>query len=321
MNKKELNIVYSFDDGYCQHGGVSLMSLLDNNKDVSVINIYVIDGGISAENRSRLTKIAETYNRKLEFVDLDVLVSSMKVATSFSKSAYGRIFISDYLDCDLIFYLDSDTVVSGSLMPLLDLWNGVYVLGGVQDTVNPYYLYTIGHDDSDRYINSGGVLVFNAKKWRDERYTDKCVDFIEKWGGCPPHNDQGTLNAVCRGNIMILPAAYNVMPPMFKFTASQLVELFKMNTYYSDEELSSAVANPVVIHYTEEFFTCPWFSNCTHPLRSRYLHYLSLSPWRNAVLPFHPLSTNCRIQNAVKHYLPFYFYKLMVRFITWKHRK
>ena len=48
-----MNIVYSADDNYARHAGISIMSLLDNNKISDIINIYIIDNGISEENRKK----------------------------------------------------------------------------------------------------------------------------------------------------------------------------------------------------------------------------------------------------------------------------
>ena len=139
----------------------------------------------------------------------------------------------------------------------------------------------------------------------------KCIDFIYKFNGNPPHNDQGTINAVCAGYIEILPACYNVMPPMFNFTAKQIQNLFKMKMYYTQSELDEAISNPIVVHYTDEFFNRPWFSNCTHPLKQLYLDFKNKSPWKVVPLKYKELSKNCKIQNWV--------YKLMIRFIEYKH--
>lgn len=153
-----------------------------------------------------------------------------------------------------------------------------------------------------------------------KRIVKKCIDFIYQFNGNPPHNDQGTINHVCAGYIEILPASYNVMPPMFNFTSKQILSLFKMKQYYTQSELDKAVSTPIVIHYTDEFFNRPWFSNCTHPLKNLYLSYKTKSPWKDVPLKYKELSKNCKIQNWVYANCPFWVYKLMVRFIEYKHR-
>ena len=53
INNDTLNVVYSTDDNYAQHTGVSIISLLDNNRHFLNIEIYIIDNNISSENREK----------------------------------------------------------------------------------------------------------------------------------------------------------------------------------------------------------------------------------------------------------------------------
>ena len=320
MKSNCLNIAYSFDDGYAQHAAVSIVSLLENNKDIDKINVHIITNSLNRENASHIEEIINRYDRNIQYHDLNAMTSRMKISTGFNRSAYGRIFLDSLTDIDRIIYIDSDTVIDGSLKELMTLDMTDYVVAGVQDTVNPYYVINIGLDHSYRYINDGGVIILNLDLWRKMNITSKCIDFIYKFNGNPPHNDQGTINAVCAEHIKILPAKYNVMPPHFKFTSKQIMSLFRMRSYYNQEELDNAVRNPIVIHYTDEFFNRPWFKNCSHPLKELYLYYLAMTPWRECKLKFKEITRNCKIQNWVHKNCPFLIYKLMIRFIEIKHR-
>lgn len=317
---KVLNIAYSFDDGYAQHAGISILSLLENNQDIEHIVFYIITNALSKENRNRIETIIRQYNREFQYLDLDKLTSELKISTGFNRSAYGRIFLPTVVPADSILYIDSDTVIIGSLKGLFDIDMSDRLVAGVQDSVNSYYVANIGLNNSHRYINDGGIIVLNLDLWRKMGVVKKCIDFIYKFNGNPPHNDQGTINYVCAGYIEILPASYNVMPPMFNFTSKQILSLFKMKQYYTQSELNKATSSPIVIHYTDEFFNRPWFSNCTHPLKNLYLSYKAKSPWKDVPLKYKELSKNCKIQNWVYANCPFWIYKLMIRFIEYKHR-
>lgn len=320
MKKKTLNVAYSFDDGYAQHAAVSIISLLENNRDIEEITIHIITNSLSKENVSRIEQIVRQYERTIHYIDLHKLTDRLKIETKFNRSAYGRIFLDSLSGIERILYIDSDTVINGSLKDLMVLDLNNTLVAGVQDTVNPYYILNIGLNHNARYINDGGIIVMNLTLWREKNITEKCMDFIYRFNGCPPHNDQGTINAVCNGHIKILPANYNVMPPMFCFSTKQILELFKMKRYYSQADIDNAVKKPIVIHYTDEFFNRPWFSNCTHPLKKLYLEYLSLTPWKDCRLPFKEPTKNCKIQNWVYRNCPFFIYKSMIRFIEFKHR-
>lgn len=320
MIKQKLNVAYSFDDGYAQHAGISILSLLENNQEIERIVFYIITNALSNENRNHIENIIKQYHRELHYIDLDELTSSLKISTNFNRSAYGRIFLADVVQDDYILYVDSDTIINSSLKNLFDIDMSNKLVAGVQDTVNSYYVINIGLNNNHRYINDGGIIVLNLDLWRKMGIVKKCIDFIYKFNGNPPHNDQGTINHVCAGYIEILPASYNVMPPMFNFTSKQILSLFKMKQYYTQSELDKAISTPIVIHYTDEFFNRPWFSNCTHPLKNLYLSYKAKSPWKDVPLKYKELSKNCKIQNRVYANCPFWVYKLMIRFIEYKHR-
>ncbi len=319
--RTEMNVVYSFDDNYVQHAGLSIMSLLEHNQEVEYLNLYVIENNLSADNKLKLKKITDEYRRNIHYLNLSELTKNLKVNTDFNRSAYGRIFIADILNVDRVLYVDSDTIINNTLKPLLDVNMDGFLVAGVQDSVNPYYVYKIGLDNNHQYICDGGIIILNLSLWRVQNIVKKCIDFILKFNGNPPHNDQGTINYVCRGHIKILPPNYNVMPPMFCFSAEQIKTLFKMEKYYSQEEIDNAINHPIVIHYTDEFFNRPWFENCTHPMKNLYLSYLKKSEWNKDSLPFKKMSQNCKIQNMVYKYFPFWVYKVMVRFIEYRHMR
>jgi lipopolysaccharide biosynthesis glycosyltransferase len=313
-----VDVAYSFDDNYAKYAGVSILSLLVNNIDIESINIYIIGDGLSEGNIKNIKKIADDYSRKIEFIDIDMILPIMNVIPSFGKSAYGRLYLASFLNIEKILYFDSDTIVLGSIKGLLNLSMTRMLVAGVQDTVNPFYLRQIGLRNADQYINSGGVLILNLALWREMGVEKKCTDFIEKHDGNPPHNDQGTINNICKGFVKILHPKYNLMNPMFMYSTKQALELFKMDLYYSQERINEALERPVVVHFTSEFFNRPWFKSCTHPMKEKYLEYLHLSPWTSE-LSEKGLSRNCRIQNWIYSNLPFFVYKMMIRYIELKH--
>lgn len=42
-----MNVMYAADDNYAEIMGVSILSLLKNNTEISNINIYIVEDGIS----------------------------------------------------------------------------------------------------------------------------------------------------------------------------------------------------------------------------------------------------------------------------------
>ena len=318
--KKVLNCAYSFMDNYAQHAGLSILSLFDNNKEADEINVYIVDNNIGRENHRRLDSLAEEYGRCIIYVNLDELSRKMDVNTNFCRSTYGKLFLSQIKDVDVMLTFDCDTIVSGSLSGLLDVDMTGTLVAGVQDTVNPYFVHKIGLTDADRYINCGGVILLNLKLWREWGIEDKCIDYVKSFDGNPPFVDQGTINHICKHNKKVLPPEYNLINPMFMFPVGKIKELFKMEEYYTQQEIEHAKRHPVVIHFTGELYNRPWFTNCDHPLKQVYLDYLAKSPWKDNKPTYKQMSHNCRIQRWVYYNCPFFVYKMMIRFIEYRHR-
>ena len=60
-----MNIVYSSSDSYAELCGISIVSLFENNKSCDEINVYVIDNGISNQNKEKLLSTAKHYSRNI----------------------------------------------------------------------------------------------------------------------------------------------------------------------------------------------------------------------------------------------------------------
>ena len=315
-----MNCAFSCNDAYVQHAGVGIISIFENNRDIDEIYIYFIENQISDENKKKLNSIALQYNcdgkRKIIYIDLFKITSALNVSTDFTLSTYGKLFLGQIEEVDRILCFDSDIVCTASLRELLTIDMKSASVLGVQDTVNPYFVKIVGKDQNYRYINCGGVIVIDLKKWRKSQMEKKFISYINQWNGNPPFVDQGTINKLCVTGI--LSAKFNVINPMLMFPVDQLKKLYKLNVYYSQDEIDTAIKFPAVVHYTGELFNRPWSTDCTHPLKKYYLKYLAISPWKGNLIQ-KPFSKNCIIQNWVYYNCPFCVYKLMLRFIEIRH--
>lgn len=69
-NTETANIIYASNDGYAGHLAASLCSLLDNNGNIPLMDIYVLSVGMSRDYQERLACVAEKYNRRLYVLEL-----------------------------------------------------------------------------------------------------------------------------------------------------------------------------------------------------------------------------------------------------------
>lgn len=81
-----------------------------------------------------------------------------------------------------VIYLDSDTLVLGSLKELWDTNLNQLALAGVQDTVspNPSYFERLQYAPSYNYIN-GGVLLLNLAYWRKHNIEQQCIKYYQQY--------------------------------------------------------------------------------------------------------------------------------------------
>lgn len=282
-----MNILYSSDNNYAQHMGVSIYSLLVHNTDINQITIYIIDNDISNENCEKLYNLVSGFkNANLIFVPFSEWKSKLKLNMSWniSISSYARLFVSDMLppDTDRVLYVDCDMIICKSL---INLWNTCIegkVLAAVQDSVNPDTKQAIGVDSVTPYFNAG-LLLINLKEWRKQDIGEKCLAFIEEHCGNVRHHDQGVLNGILRGDFVKLPVSENLMTIHYFFSQRRTLSYFhEQAPFYSQNEIDSAKNDPTVLHYTPSFTSRPWVKGCKHPLKNLYWSNLNKTSWKSA---------------------------------------
>ncbi|MDY3002436.1 MAG: glycosyltransferase family 8 protein [Romboutsia timonensis] len=317
MNESILHIVYSSDDNYAQHTGVSIVSLLENNKHFKNIFIYIIDNKISDKNRNKLLEIIDKYNRNIEFIEFEKYKTKLNLDMEWdiSISSYARLFLSSMLpnNVDKVLYYDCDTVIEGKLD---DIWNidlDKFYVAGVQDTISNKTKESVGIPSKYKYINAGMLLV-NLKMWRESRVEDKFIDFINNYNGRVNHHDQGVINGVLYKNIKILPPKFNLMTVFYTMKREDIIKYYKIETeFYSQEEINESLNDEIYIHYTPGFTSRPWIKGCRHPRKHLYWKYLEISPWKD----YKYIKDNSRLQikiiNFIYRNIPF---NIADKFIT-----
>lgn len=278
-----LSVVYSSDNNYAQHVGVSMLSLFENNKEFKNINVYLIENNISIENKSKLEEICRKYYRAIRFIGFDEFSDklNLNIGNAISLNSYARLFLASVIETniDKIIYLDCDSIINNTLY---DLWNldiNEYYVAGVCDTVSDNTKLRIKMDLHSPYLNAG-MLLINLKKWREEGVERKFIEFIASNNGQVFHHDQGTINGVLKEKFLILHPKYNAMTTFFTMSKNEIIQYYGLKDYYSEVELLEAKKKPVFIHYTPAFVNRPWIKGCKHPLAARYHEYLEMSPWK-----------------------------------------
>lgn len=287
MKTDILSVIYSSDNNYAQHMGVSIYSLLEHNQEFAKVQIYIIENQISKDNKEKLQKVIENFEKgELIWIDFTKWKQhlSLKMEWKLSVSAYARLFISSMIPKTVkrILYLDCDMVICDSLK---ELWNSDLkdnIIGAVQDPVNDETKAAVGVAARQRYFNSG-MLLINVEEWQRNEIEKLALKFISEHHGQVKHHDQGVLNGILNERWMLLPLRYNLMTIHFMYSDSKIMKYFQNHAdYYSTGEIEMSKENPAIIHYTPSFTTRPWVQNCKHPLKGLYWNTLKKTPWSDA---------------------------------------
>ena len=154
-------------------------------------------------------------------------------------------------------YLDTDTLIANSILPLFSLDMKGKAVGAVTQNY-PYAKESIkrlNYDENKGYFNSG-VLLIDLKQWRENNVMKQSIDYCVKNIEHLSLFDQDALNVIFQDNKCELPLCYNIIPANLN-----------SDYYYTPEhldEIKEAVYRPVIIHYAA---SAPWYMDeYQHPM-------------------------------------------------------
>lgn len=252
----KINVCISCDDNYAQYAGVAAASILTNAKDDSELCFYILDGGISDDNKEKLLLLKSIKPCEINFVKIDESLfedyKQIKTHAYLSLASYYRLKISTLLpQIDKIIYIDCDVVINKDLSGLFETLIDDSVAAGVKD-INFRMLRK-----NPTYVNSG-VLLMDLKKIKEQNIEKEFLEYTRKNIDTIKLGDQEIINAVLKGKIKILPDKWNVQSSNFT----------NRSIYTND---------PWIIHYVGK--QKPWkFGNWNY-YNEYYYRYLKLTPW------------------------------------------
>ena len=279
-----MNVVYTCDNNFVWIMGISMISLLENNKDMEVLNVYLLGDNVSAECKVQLSEIAAKYGRTCTVID----VPDLKIPTAFTsarwpKSAFTRMFSGELMpqEAKQMLYLDCDIVVRGSLKGLENYDMEGHAICAVKDCVSTGYKKKIGIEAEDSYVNAG-VLLMDLEKMRELDIRAMMTDFVKEHASDISYADQDILNGMFKGKFGVLNPVYDVMTLTCVYTYEQIGQIRHPSFYYSEGEIVEAQRNPVIVHYTTCMTTIrPWCEGSDHPFAADFDKYMQMSPWKD----------------------------------------
>lgn len=66
-----INICFSSDNNYAQHIGIAIASILNNAKNNDIYNFYILDGGISEENKQKIHLLNNILKFNIQYIKIN----------------------------------------------------------------------------------------------------------------------------------------------------------------------------------------------------------------------------------------------------------
>ncbi len=249
-----IRIVLGADDAYALPAAVTIRSLLDSYRSNEELEIYVLDGGMTAESR-RL--VLESCNGLPTFLQADrnedVPESHL---TPISRAMFLRLQIPALLpQADRAIYIDSDLLVLDDIAKLwaMPLRDGS-PLGAVLSMLTPRghtSLANKGFGESSLNFNSG-VLLMDLARLRPN--IGRVMDVVREGGLFL--EDQDALNLVYEDQWTPLPPRWNYQVHAQFAVFGHRSAVWNVGDFFTDEEVIDMLERPAIVHFTSPLK--PW---------------------------------------------------------------
>jgi lipopolysaccharide biosynthesis glycosyltransferase len=294
----EIVLVTAADEGYAVPLAVTIRSALDHLAADRRIRLFVLDGGLRPETKSRLLWSWLDERLTVQWISPDIeLVRDLPVSDHVTIVAYVRLLMPSLLPKDVtrVIYLDADMLIRRDLGQLWNEEQGEHPLLAVQDYAAPYFdapaampafescrrylaanwpianFRELGLPGDAKYFNSG-LLVIDLAKWRRERYAEQVLDCLRNNRQHVLWWDQYALNAVFAGKWRALDHRWNQGAHIFVYPNWR-------NSPFDRESFTRLRYDPWIVHFCSP--SKPWHYFCPHPSTREFHRCLRHTLWND----------------------------------------
>ena len=262
MSKKEIPLMFCFDNNYVIPAAVAFYSLLEHANKEYYYKLYVLHTDISPRNQEKLKENVKEFSEfsELIFVDMENKFEDLweTIATKghFSKEVMYKILVASIFPIyDKIIVSDVDVVflndISESYLDL-DVSEDYYLAGtkiiGKMKWYMDQYLQWFSEEEVEKLSGfCGGYIVFNLKKLREDNMEEKFIKCFETEGHRINQMEQDVLNLCCYPKTKKLPLKYVACSYMWDEYKTE--EDKETDVFYKKEEIEDAMENTVQLHY------------------------------------------------------------------------
>lgn len=256
-----LPLVLAADHSYVLPLTVAITSIVANKKIGYILKIYILDGGLSEEDKAILAKFKSAeiflYYLKMDNTNFHLFPEKrhLKLAT------YYRLLAPELIPAERFIYLDCDLIVNYDVLDLYQIDLGGNVIAAVlersQEYIKKYYFRRI-----EKYFNAG-VLLINVKAWKAEKIWERALVFLAENSKVIKYADQDILNHLFENKWLEIDESYNF-------------QLDKHQIWDNKKEFK-------ILHFVGE--RKPWQYLYRNKYKKYFVKYLELSPLPKYLYP------------------------------------
>lgn len=328
-----MNIVYVFDENFAVCAAVSMVSLLENNKEIQDICFHIFEDGISSKSKERLHCICGKYGAQIIFYDVQPVcakLEEMNVQPWRGRySAYVKLMISSFLPqgIERAVVLDADTIVIGDIQELDTMDLHGHPCAMALEGIHGDYQLISGVGKSELY--NTGVIVYDLPVWREKKVEERFVNHLTNVCCRYMLPEEDPISIVLRGDVERLRPEYNFIAQYTCFATERYFRRFHWDRledkFYTLQQIQQAKKAPRICHCIDMFTSRPWFEENIHPYRDLYDHYLMMTPWKDVPKRKENMSRMAKIEYLIRKYTPYaisnYFYYFAARWVYTKRAK
>ena len=239
-----VHIALITDSNYILPTMVCLQSMFTNKNENSLYDIYILSDNIKPEHVKNLEKFSKD-NFVVKVLQIENKYKDLENKNDYvTNSAFLKFDIPNILnEFEKILYIDTDTVI---LKDLFDLYNTNIensIAGVVKDVGDIFYKRS--KDLSlINYFNSG-VILYNAKKYREKACAKSALKVYLDNGQSFICHDQDTLNLVFNNDVVWLSPFYNYQQSLAEYSIKKVAKFYNI----SEKEVKNT-DDIVILHYT-----------------------------------------------------------------------
>lgn len=252
-----VNVCLACDDNYAKYAGVTVASILANAKQDDLINVYILDGGVSEKSKAEILSLDKIHKCNISFITINNNdykdFENIKTHSYISIPTFYRLKIASlFPNLNKIIYLDCDVIVNSAISELFNINIEDFAAAGVKD-LNKKLVR-----QNPNYVNAG-VMLINLDYWRKYNVESELLNFTKNNIDKISLGDQEIINCCLSDKIKIIDDEWNVQSSNFT-------------------NRSSYTHSPKIIHFVSGKKPWHWASFSYH--KKLYYKYLQLTPWK-----------------------------------------